>query len=83
MIDFVCNNILYYFKMYDEDWGQFIVIDDNNKEDFYYYYAYPQSCLYPFLNEILQKLIIKDNYHSFEFMEILSYCFQNLLYGNR
>lgn len=70
--------------MRHEDWGQFIVIDED-KEELYYscYYANPQSCLYPFLNEILQKPIIKDNYHSFEFMEILSYCFQNLLYGNR
>lgn len=72
--------------MYDEDWGQFIVIDDN-KEELYYHYMNPQSCLYSFLyftrdDKILRKSKIRDTYHSFEFIEILFFCFKNLLYGN-
>lgn len=85
MITFECNNMLYYFKMYDEDWGQFIVIDDNNNgEKLYYYYVNPYSCLYTFLDEtyykILRKPIIMDNCLCFE--EMISFCFKNLLRGN-
>lgn len=60
--------------MYDEDWGQFIVIDDDKDPKDHYYYANPKSWLYPFSYfEILQKPIIID---------MLLYCFKNLLYGN-
>lgn len=69
--------------MYDDDWGQFIVIDDN-KEELYYHYMNPQSCLYSFLyftrdNKIIRKPIITDNWLC---LEIISYCFKNLLFGN-
>ena len=85
MIDFKYNNIFYYFKMYDEDWGQFIVIDENNnlKDELYYYYVNPHRSIYPFLCEILQKPIIMDKCLCFSFAEeMISFCFKNLLCGN-
>lgn len=89
MIDFEHNNIFYYFKMYEEDWGQFIVIDHNKDNDvstkeLYYYYVNPYSCLYTFIDETyyenLRKPIIIDNCLCFE--EMISLCFKNLLCGN-
>ncbi len=89
MIDFEYNNIFYYFKMNDEDWGQFIVIDDNKDSHVSHkkLYVNSYSCLYTFLDEthfeILRKPIIMDNCLCFSFAEeMISFCFKNLLCGN-
>ena len=76
--------------MYDEDWGQFIVIDDNNNAKELYYYVNPYSCIHTFLdeayftrNEILQKPRIMDNCICLNFVEeMISFCFKNLLCEN-